>query len=89
MDTTTFVFTCAFFVVALFIRSFWATEKTYKQMMEMLESTDSLHAFDRLDALRDFSKVSFSQHKAEVFWGRDPYKLYGGDARKLIPRDKA
>ncbi len=85
MDATMFVFACAFFVVAIFIRSLWATEKTYKQMMEMLEATDSLQAFDRLDALRDFSKVRFSEHKAEIFWGRDPYKLYKGHSLQLIP----
>lgn len=54
----------------------WANDVTYDQRISMIESWGSLLSDDYLSELKSFRSVSYQRHMHEVFWGRDPYRLY-------------
>lgn len=57
-------------------RENYANNCTYDQRLAIIDSWDFLEGDAYLDALSSFRSVSYAAHKREVFWGRDPYKLY-------------
>lgn len=63
-------------ILAWAARMKWANDLTYGQRLAMIESWGFLLSDDYLPELKSFRSVSYHRHMREVFWGRDPYKLY-------------
>ncbi|OBU59199.1 hypothetical protein [Stenotrophomonas maltophilia] len=63
-------------ILAWAARMKWANDVTCDQRLAMIESWRSLLHDDYLPELKSFRSVSYNRHMREVFWGRDPYKLY-------------
>lgn len=59
-----------------YARQVYANNRTYDQRLAIIESWDFLEDDAYLSAVASFRSVAYSDHKREVFWGRDPYKLY-------------
>ncbi len=72
-----------------YVRSSWANDITYRQRMKMIDALCVLGSEEYLSAMQAYQLTSYDSHKREVFWGRNPYDLYVGAARNLIPRDEA
>jgi len=74
-------FICTIVILSLALlawasRMKWANDVTYDQRIAMIGEWDLLLEDSYLPALWSFQSVSYSSHLREVFWGRDPYKLY-------------
>lgn len=63
-------------ILAWAARMKWANDLTYSQRLAIIESWGSILSDDYLLELKSFRSVSYNRHMREVFWGRDPYRLY-------------
>lgn len=61
---------------AWYARATYANNRTYAQRLAIIDSWDFLEGPAYLRALESFRAVAYADHKREVFWGRDPYRLY-------------
>lgn len=57
-------------------RATYANNRTYAQRLAIIDSWEFLEGEAYRAALESFRSVAYADHKREVFWGRDPYRLY-------------
>lgn len=72
--TTTIITILAFAVMAWTFRGFWANNRTYSERMEIISALKKLGW--PMDAARAYERVQYRHHYREIFWGRDPQRLY-------------
>lgn len=63
-------------LIAWVTREIYANHRTYAQRIAIIDSWDFLEGPAYLQALESFRAVAYADHRREVFWGRDPYRLY-------------
>lgn len=64
-----------FAAVVYSYRGFWANNRTYNERMEIIRALE--RADWPFDGARAFERLQYKDHYREVFWGRDPMRLYG------------
>lgn len=64
----------AFALVAYVFRGFWANNRTLDDRMEIIRALEK--AGWPMDGPRAFDLVQYKDHYREIFWGRDPLRLY-------------
>ncbi|MCS4234434.1 hypothetical protein [Stenotrophomonas sp. BIGb0135] len=55
-------------------RGFWANNRTYSERMEIIGALRKLGW--PMGEEGDYKRVEYHDHYREVFWGRDPLRLY-------------
>lgn len=79
--TTTIITILAFAVMAWIFRGFWANNRTYNERMEIIRALEK--AFWPTGEEGDYKRVEYHDHYREVFWGRDPLRLYSARLVKI------
>ena len=82
-----FVLFLLFFIAfAWLVRGFISNNLTYNHRMELIGNIRIAYAGteEYWEVSIECDAVSYDQHYNEVFWGRDPWKLYSNRIQELM-----
>ncbi|MFX1724991.1 hypothetical protein [Stenotrophomonas sp. AS1] len=75
MTTTIAIITILSFAVLVWtFRGLWANNRTYTQRMEIISALNQ--SGWPVGEEGDYKRVEYHEHYREIFWGRDPLRLY-------------